>query len=67
MTTGTVKMFNTEKGYGFIARDDGGDDVFVHHSGIHEDGFKSLTAGQHVEFDVAPGPKGERAQNVKVI
>ena len=63
---GTVKFFNAEKGYGFITRDEG-KDVFVHYSSIQGDGFKSLSEGQRVEFDVAPGRKGEEAQNVRVI
>lgn len=63
---GTVKFFNNEKGYGFISRD-GGDDVFVHYSNIDGDGYKSLEEGQAVEFDVAPGRKGEEAQNVRVL
>jgi CspA family cold shock protein len=63
---GTVKFFNAEKGYGFITRDQG-NDVFVHYSNIQGDGFKSLSEGQRVEFDVAPGRKGEEAQNVRVI
>ncbi len=66
MTTGTVKFFNAEKGYGFISRD-GGDDVFVHFSNISGSGYKTLDEGQQVEFDVAPGRKGEEAQNVRVI
>ena len=66
MTTGTVKFFNSEKGYGFISRE-GGDDVFVHYSNIQGSGYKSLTEGQRVEFDVAPGRKGEEAQNVRPI
>ncbi len=66
MTTGTVKFFNAEKGYGFIQRD-GGDDVFVHFSNIVGEGYKSLDQGQTVEFDVAPGRKGEEAQNVRVV
>ena len=63
---GTVKFFNAEKGFGFISREQG-DDVFVHFSNIQGDGYKSLDEGQHVEFDVAPGRKGEEAQNVRVI
>ena len=63
---GTVKFFNSEKGYGFISREQG-DDVFVHYSNIQGDGYKSLDEGQRVEFDVAPGKKGEEAQNVRVI
>ncbi len=66
MTTGTVKFFNAEKGFGFISRE-GGDDVFVHFSNIQSEGYKSLDEGQHVEFDVAPGRKGEEAQNVRAI
>jgi len=66
LTTGTVKFFNAEKGYGFISRD-GGDDVFVHYSSIQSPGYKSLSVGQQVEFDVAPGRKGEEAQNVRVV
>ena len=66
MATGTVKWFNAEKGFGFISRA-GADDVFVHHSNIQGTGYKSLDEGQNVEFDVAPGRKGEEAQNVRVI
>ena len=66
MATATVKFFNTEKGYGFIAQEQG-DDVFVHYSNIQGDGYKSLSEGQRVEFDVAPGRKGEEAQNVRPI
>ncbi len=63
MATGTVKWFNERKGYGFIAID-GGEDVFVHHSAIQGDGFKTLSEGEAVEFEVAPGKKGEQAINV---
>ena len=66
MATGTVKFFNAEKGFGFIARS-GGDDVFVHFSAIQGDGYRNLEEGQRVEFDVAPGRKGEEAQNVRVV
>lgn len=66
LATGTVKFFNSEKGYGFISRE-GGEDVFVHYSNIEGSGYRSLEEGQAVEFDVAPGRKGEEAQNVKVI
>jgi CspA family cold shock protein len=65
-TQGTVKWFNSEKGYGFIERE-GGDDVFVHFSAIQGEGYRSLEDGQRVEFDVVPGRKGEEAQNVRVI
>jgi CspA family cold shock protein len=66
LTSGTVKFFNAEKGFGFIARE-GGDDVFVHYSNIQGSGYKTLSEGQRVEFDVAPGRKGEEAQNVRVV
>ncbi len=66
MAQGTVKFFNSEKGFGFISREQG-DDVFVHFSNIQGDGYKSLDEGQRVEFDVAPGKKGEEALNVRVI
>jgi CspA family cold shock protein len=60
---GTVKWFNNDKGYGFISRDSG-EDVFVHHSAILAEGFKSLTEGDRLTFDVTKGPKGWQAQNV---
>jgi CspA family cold shock protein len=66
VATGTVKFFNSEKGYGFISREQG-DDVFVHYSNIEGRGYRSLEEGQKVEFDVAPGRKGEEAQNVRAI
>ena len=66
MATGTVKFFNNEKGYGFISREQG-DDVFVHFSNIQGTGYKTLDEGQRVEFDVAPGRKGEEAKNVRVV
>jgi CspA family cold shock protein len=66
MATGTVKFFNNEKGYGFISQDDG-EDLFVHFSNIQGNGYRSLTDGQRVEFDVAPGRKGNEAQNVRAL
>jgi len=61
-----VKFFNAEKGFGFISRE-AGDDVFVHYSNIQGNGYKSLAEGQRVEFDVAPGRKGEEAKNVRPL
>ncbi|MDD3826980.1 MAG: cold-shock protein [Anaerolineaceae bacterium] len=65
-TTGTVKWFNGDKGYGFIARESG-PDVFVHHSAIRGEGFKNLEEGQSVEFSVEQGPKGLQAADVAVL
>ncbi|MFS0646148.1 cold-shock protein [Siminovitchia sp. 179-K 8D1 HS] len=63
MATGTVKWFNSEKGFGFIEVE-GGNDVFVHFSAIQEDGFKTLEEGQHVEFEIVEGQRGPQAENV---
>jgi CspA family cold shock protein len=67
METGKVKWFNDQKGYGFIERDGGGEDVFVHYSGILGDGYRSLEEGVRVEFEVVQDPKGPRADKVKVL
>lgn len=67
MAQGSVKWFNAEKGYGFIEIDGGGADVFVHHSKIDMDGYRSLDEGQRVEFDVAQGEKGPQAENVRPL
>ena len=64
MATGTVKWFNDSKGYGFITPDEGGEDLFVHHSGIGGSGFKTLAEGAKVEFTAEQGPKGPQATNV---
>ncbi|MCK5580699.1 MAG: cold-shock protein [Candidatus Omnitrophica bacterium] len=63
MTTGTVKWFSNQKGYGFISPESG-DDVFVHHNEIQGEGYKTLDEGQKVEFEIADGPKGDQAKNV---
>ena len=67
MAQGTVKWFNDDKGFGFIAQDGGGPDVFVHHTAIQGTGFKSLAENQKVEFDVTQGPKGPQAENVRPL
>jgi CspA family cold shock protein len=67
MTTGTVKWFNAEKGFGFIEQDGGGADVFAHYSNINAQGFRELLEGQKVEFDVTQGQKGPQAENIRPI
>ena len=67
MVTGTVKWFNDSKGFGFITQDNGGEDVFCHHTAIQTEGFRSLAEGQKVTFDVVKGPKGLQAQNVRPV
>ncbi|MCH4249257.1 MAG: cold-shock protein [Microbacteriaceae bacterium] len=64
MATGTVKWFNADKGYGFIAPDDGGDDVFAHYSAIATEGFRTLEENQKVSFEVKQGPKGLQAEDI---
>jgi len=67
MTTGTVKWFNADKGFGFIAPEDGSADVFAHYSAIVADGFRSLEENQRVEFEVTQGPKGPQASNIRAL
>ncbi len=67
MAQGSVKWFNSEKGFGFIAQDGGGQDVFVHYSAIESDGYRSLEEQQRVEFEVTEGPKGPQAEKVRPI
>jgi cold shock protein len=66
MAQGTVKWFNSEKGYGFIAVD-GGEDLFVHYTAIDMEGYRSLEDGQHVDFEVGQGPKGPQAEQVRIV
>ena len=65
MATGTVKWFNDSKGFGFITPEGGGDDLFAHFSAIQSQGFKTLTEGQRVNFDITAGPKGQQASNIQ--
>jgi CspA family cold shock protein len=67
MAQGTVKWFNAEKGFGFIAQDDGGADVFVHFSAIQSSGYRSLDENQRVEFEITQGQKGPQAENVRPL
>ncbi|HOD31879.1 MAG: putative cold shock protein A [Acidobacteria bacterium ADurb.Bin340] len=67
MTQGTVKWFNAEKGFGFITPDGGGADVFVHHTAIQTQGFRTLDENQRVSFDIVQGPKGPQASNVSKL
>ena len=67
MASGTVKWFNSEKGYGFISQDNGGPDVFAHYSAIQATGYRELTEGQKVEFSIEPGQKGPKAANVRPV
>ena len=67
MAQGTVKWFNAEKGFGFISQDDGGNDVFVHHSEIDASGFRSLDEGQRVQFEIRQGDTGQQATGVRAV
>jgi CspA family cold shock protein len=67
MATGTVRWFNGGKGYGFIAPNDGGDDLYAHHSAIEAQGYKLLEEGQKVEFNIQVGPKGPQAANIRAL
>ena len=67
MAQGTVKWYNAEKGFGFISQDDGGNDVFVHHSEIDAGGFRSLDEGQRVEFEIRQSDKGQKATGVRAV
>jgi CspA family cold shock protein len=67
VASGTVKWFNSEKGFGFIQQDDGGADVFVHYSAIASSGYRELTEGQKVEYEVTQGQKGPQAENVRAL
>jgi CspA family cold shock protein len=67
MATGTVKWFNNDKGFGFLSQDNGGEDIFVHHTNINISGYKSLTEGQKVSFKITQGQKGLQAEEVTLI
>ena len=67
MATGTVKWFNAEKGFGFIAPDDGSADVFAHYSAIQTSGYRTLEENQKVQFDITQGPKGPQAENIRSL